>query len=114
MLALDEGVAALAPNGLTRTADDVVALGADLEDELDLGLDLRRSVVRAEVVALTLLARRFPKEGETDSVEDRGLAGAGRAIDSEEPAAQRIAEIHRLCVGEGAERGERHLDGPHD
>ncbi|MEI2654324.1 MAG: hypothetical protein V9G12_19625 [Microthrixaceae bacterium] len=79
--------------------------GRDGELELDERLGAEFDVVRNEAVA-TAIAGKLAIEGERDGVEQRGLAGAGRAVDEEQALLGQSVEVDDLVTGVRAERRE--------
>lgn len=82
---------------------DAVAFGAECELKHHLGQQLGRRMLAAHLATVALAAGTVAEQGETETVEDGGLAGSGRTVDQEEAAVAEAAEVDDLAPRERAE-----------
>jgi hypothetical protein len=92
-----------------RGATHPVDAGAGLEDQVDDGLDVLGGEGGAQPVLAGPGAGDLAVEREDDRVDDRGLAGAGGALQQEQPAGGELGEVDLVPAGEGSDGldGER-------
>jgi hypothetical protein len=97
--------AAFLGSQLLGAAGDLQPPPADSEVEDDLRGRVGVGVVAAQP-GERAGARHASVEREAHAVQDGGLAGAGRAVQQEDPGGGQLVEVDALAAGEGAEGGE--------
>ena len=108
-----EALAPLLRPLLLGTTDHPDPLARQGQLAADLGARVRTGVVAAQPLLLAADAGDRAVEREDDRVEQRGLAGAGRAPQQEEPVAAHLVEVDLLRARERTEGAQGERVQPH-
>jgi hypothetical protein len=90
---------------VARRPPDPVPAALGLEDQLHHRLGAGRRMVGLQPFQHGRTLRRLAVQGEADGIQDGGLAGAGRALDQEQPGIAEPGQIQLGPLGERADGG---------